>query len=134
MRIPKLARLMAEDYKDQSKWITKLIGPLNSYFEFINQALTKGLTLTDNMSAAVKTVEVDGTYPVKMAWELSSKPVAVLVGGLVRSDGAAVTLTNAVQVQWQYNQAGQLQIDAVTGGLTINVTNKYKINLVCFTG
>lgn len=131
MKIPKLARLLAEDFADQTGWIEKLIGPLNSYSEFVSSALAKGLTLTDNMAADIKTVEVSGTWPVKVA--IGFRPLTVLVGNCYRTDGASFTASAAIGIQWQYNQSGQLQIDGVFG-ITPSVSDKYKLVLECKAG
>lgn len=126
-----IQRLLTEDFADQ-KWAEKLTIPLNSFMESVQRALSNGLTITDNMAGAIKVVEVNGTWPVKLAWDMG-RPVSVLVGNVVRSDGVSFTLTDAVQVQWQYNQNGQLQIDGVTG-ITPSASNKYKLTLQVATG
>jgi hypothetical protein len=126
-----IQRLTTEDFAGQ-KWAEKLVIPLNTFMESVQSALTNGLTITDNMSGAIKTFEVDGTWPVRLAWQLG-RPATVIVGNVVRSDGVAFTLAGAVQVQWQYNQNGQLQIDGITG-VTPSTSNKYKITIQAITG
>lgn len=113
-RIPPLTRLQTEDFASQSEWIEKLIGPLNRFMELTTNALNKQLTLEDNMAAAIKTVEVNGVFPVRVAWTLAGKPVSVLVGNVYRSDGAPHTQTEPVSVQWSYN-SGVLSIDNAFG-------------------
>ena len=132
-RIPPLQRFSQEDFPDQNTWIDRLLQPLNAFFERITAVLNKGITVTDNMAGAMVTVELNGTWPVRVAWSLEQRPVSVLVGNVYRSDGASFTLTDAVQVQWQFNQAGQLQIDGVTG-ITPTSGTKYKVLLECKTG
>lgn len=124
--------MTAEDYPNQ-QWIQPLLTTLNAFMEQVVAALNKGLTVTDNLSGAVFTVELDGNFPLKLAWSLPQKPVSVLVGNCYRSDGASFTLSSAVQVQWQYNQAGQLEIDGVVG-VTPSSSTKYKLVLQCITG
>ena len=113
-RIPPLTRLQAEDFSSQSEWIEKLLGPLNRFMELTTNALNKQLTLEDNMAATIKTVELDGTFPVRVAWTLPGKPVSVLVGNIYRADGAPHTMTAPVGVQWSYN-SGVLSIDNAFG-------------------
>lgn len=132
-RIPPLARLQLEDFPKQTEWIGRLLEPLNSFFERVTSALNKSLTITDNFLGAIKTVELNGTWPVKVAWELPQRPVTVLVGQIVRSDNTAFTLTDAVQVQWTFNQNGQLQINGVTG-VTPSSGTKYTVTLECKAG
>ena len=71
--------------------------------------------------------------PVKLSWSQKSKPLAVIVGDCYKSSGASFALISAVQVQWQYNQSAQLQIDTIVG-VTPSAETKYKIVLLCFTG
>jgi hypothetical protein len=130
--VPTIRRLLLEDFPDQAEWIAKLISPINTQMEQIVAALNKQLTIEQNMAGSIRTVELDGTFPVKIAWT-GSRPVSVLVGNVYRSDGTSFTLTDAVQVQWQFNQSGQLQIDTVTG-ITPSTSAKYKLVLECKAG
>jgi len=132
-KVPQYQRLTEQDFPDQTGWIGRLLSPINLYFEQVNSVLNKGITLGDNMAAVIKTVELDGNFPVKLAWGLSSRPVSVLVGNTYRSDGSAFTLTSAVQVQWSYNQAAQLQIDHVVG-ISPTSSAKFKVVLECKIG
>lgn len=113
-RIPPLTRFQAEDFTGQSEWIEKLIGPLNRFMELTSGALNKQLTLEDNMAATVKTVDIDGIFPVKVQWSLPFKPVSVVVGNVYRADGAPYTMPGAVSVAWSFN-SGYLSIDNVLG-------------------
>lgn len=133
-KLPPLQRLIADDFPDQTGWIGRLLRPVNVFFEQMTSALNRRLTINENFAGAIKEVELDGTYPVKVAWDFREKPISVLVGDIYRTDGASFSLSAAVQVQWTYNTQGQLQIDAVTGGLTIDADNKYKLMLECKTG
>lgn len=132
-RIPPLSRLTAEDFKEQNKWIDRLLSPINIFFERMTTALNRGLTIQDNFSGAIKTIEFNGTMPVRVAWDLPVRPMTVIVGNVYRTDGTSFTLTEAIQVQWSFNQAGQLQIDTIVG-ITPSATEKYKVVLECKTG
>jgi hypothetical protein len=126
-RIPRIQRLVMETFSAQP-WMEPLVNTLNQFMDEVVSSLDKDLTLTDNMAAEIRTVEVDGTYPLKLAYSLKRRPVSVLVGDVKRSDGVSITLTDAVFVQWSYNQAGQLQIDNVVG-ITATSSIKYKLTL-----
>jgi len=129
-----LRKLTTEDFNGQ-EWAQKLIVPFNMLIDAIQAALNRALTLGENMSAKLVEVEIDGTYPVKLAWDLPAKPVSVLVGDVYRSDGTDMTLTEAVFVQWSYNQNGQLQIDNAVGFPDpASPSVKYKLNLEVKTG
>ncbi len=132
-KIPPIRRISTEDFKEQAGWIEKLVAPINEYFERSTGAMNRSLTVNDNLSGEIRTVEVDGTYPLKLAWSLSARPAVVIVGNTVKSNGTSLTLTDAVQVQWSFNQAGQLQIDSVIG-VTPSSAVKYKLTLLILTG
>lgn len=132
-QVPSKRRLVVEDFKSQISWIEKLIQPINEYMDSTTAALNKALTIRDNFAGDIQTIELDGTWPVKVACRLPSRPVAVIVGNTVKSSGASLTLSNAVQVQWSFNQSGQLQIDGVVG-ITPTSAVKYKVTLVILTG
>lgn len=126
-RVPRISRLLMETFSGQP-WMEPLVNTLNQFMDEVVSSLNKDLTLTDNMAAEIRTVEVNGTYPLKLAYTLSRRPVSVLVGNVQRSDGTSITLTEAVFVQWSFNQAGQLQIDNVVG-ISPSASVKYKLTL-----
>lgn len=132
-KLPPLSRLTTEEFGDQASWIERLLSPINMFFERVVSALNKNLTIGDNFAGAIKTVELNGTWPLNVAWELPIRPMTVIVGQVYRSDNTSFTLTDAVQVQWTFNQAGQLQISGVTG-ITPSSTTKYKVVLECKCG
>lgn len=199
-KIPQVKRLLVDEFPDQP-WIEPLILSLNQFMDGVVANLNKGLTVQDNMSGIIREVELDGNFPLKIAWNLPQKPKSVLVGDWYRTDGSdrevaltttgnlstgsnrissvadttglwpgmrveadgvpantrivSITGTNvdisndatvtdtgvaltfklveAVQVLWEYNQQGQLQINSVTGILPTETT-KYKLILECKTG
>ena len=135
-KIPPIRRLSVEDFKEQAEWIERLITPINDYFERTTTALNRNLTIAENFAGDIRTVTIDGTYPLKLSWSLSARPTAVLVGGIARTTGASFTQTSALQVTWQFNQAGQLQIDSLLGTLNPapSASDKYRLTLVCLTG
>lgn len=129
MKQPQLQKLTTEEFAKQP-WIEPLIRTLNQFMDEVVSGLNKNLTLEDNLAATIKTVDLDGTYPVKLAWTLNRRPQTVLVGNIQRTDGTSITLTSAVFVQWSFNQAGQLQIDNVVGlPVAASPTVKYKLTL-----
>lgn len=132
-KIPPIRRISIEDFKDQADWIGKLLVPINLFFDLTSSNLNRSLTIADNFAGDLRVVELDGTYPLALSWTLLAKPVAVMVGQAVRSDGSASTLTTAVQVQWSFNQSRQLSIDGVVG-IVPSTTAKYQLSLVCLTG
>jgi hypothetical protein len=114
-RIPPLRRITSEDFKEQAEWIEPLISAINDYFEKSTSALNRSLTINDNFAGEIRTVDVDGQFPIRLAWTLSARPLAVLIGNVYRSDGVTFTPASAMQAVWSFNQAGQLQITALPG-------------------
>ncbi len=132
-KIPPIRRISLEDLKEQAGWIDKIVAPVNSYFEQTTSALNRALTINENFAGEVRDVTLDGTYPLKLSWGLNVKPRAVLVGQVERVDGTAYTLATAIQIQWSFNQTGQLQIDGIVG-ITPTGAAKYRVTLVVLTG
>lgn len=126
-QIPQKIKLLTEDFPDQP-WIEPLIRNLNQFMDEMVDAVDRKLTINDNFAGKLIEVELDGQFPKKLAWDLADKPKSVLVGNARRSDGTAFTLTDAIQVQWQYNAGGQLQIDRVVG-ISPSAATKYKLML-----
>jgi hypothetical protein len=113
--LPKLRRILLEDFPDQAEWISKLIEPMNQFLDSTSAALNRGLTVKENLAGDIKEIEVDGIFPIRVSWGLLARPISVLVGGVSRSDGIAYNQPRAVQVAWSFNQNRQLQIDSVVG-------------------
>lgn len=131
-KLAPVQRLTAEDFKEQAGWIERLIVPINVYFERTTSALNRALTINENFAGELRTVTIDGVFPLKLSWTVTARPTAVLVGQVERTDGTSFTLLTAVQLLWSYNQAGQLQIDGVVG-ITPTTTTKYNLRLVVLT-
>lgn len=199
-KVPQVKRLLVDEFPDQP-WIEPLIQSLNQFMDGVVSNLNNGLTVEDNMAGIVREVELDGNMPLKIAWNLNSKPKSVLVGDWYKTDGSTKDLVlattadtssgsnqlqnvasttglragqlisgtgipddtriiritgtdvymskdatatdtsvalkfkvgEAIQVDWEYNQAGQLQINNVTG-IVPSATSKYKLILECKTG
>lgn len=148
-KLPQIRRLLIEDFASEKKWISPLLLVLNSFMEGVVNALTRSLTIIDNMSGDVKTVTLSNVPtpsttggangPTSVTWSKSSLPTCVLVANVQQLTGsplaaATFTLAAAVQVQFQMSQDNKsLQIIGVTG-ITPTQTTQYRLTLVCFTG
>jgi hypothetical protein len=132
-QIPSFRRILRERFPTDLEWMDALLSPLNKFMEDVTLALQKRLTIADNLDGEVKTIEVNGTYPVKLAWGRTQKPTIGYLGGLELSDGTTVTLSNAITPLWEYNQAGEVQINDVVG-LDDSSTKKYKVKMVFLVG
>lgn len=134
-RLQTLRKLRSEDFKDQNPWIQNLIIPLNSFMEATQAAQNHALTINENMLGQIVTITLDGTYPVKLPWGYKTRPVAVQKGNLTRSDGSSFTIMTAVDFQWSFNAAGQIQIDTVVGlPVAASPAIKYLLTIICFGG
>jgi hypothetical protein len=133
-RLPSFRRIaadfIAKDYPDLAD---TLISPLNNFMETVTRALNKGITIGDNVDGVIATFSTDGTYPVKIRWDRSQKPVAVWIGQIARVDGAAVGLASAVSIDWSFNQAGQIEIADVVG-LSASGTDQYFVTIIGVVG
>lgn len=107
--LPPIRRILKEGFEEQSSWISGLLDPINRFFDSVVSAMDRNLTIKENFSGDMRTVTVDGTFPVKLSWDLKAKPVSVLVGQVSPS------VPRTVQAQWSFNQSNQLQLDSVSG-------------------
>jgi hypothetical protein len=133
-RLPSFRRIVGDlIQKDYPELGDILIVPLNNFMESITRALNNRITFAENFDGQVSSFQDDGQYPVKLAWTRPSKPRAVWIGSVLRTDGATVDLANAVSLNWYYNQDGQIEIVEVLG-LGASSANKYEIVIVGVTG
>lgn len=77
--IPDFRLLRPEDFPEL-EWMPQFVQPLNRFMEEVTRALTKKLRINDNFEGLVRTVLVDGTYPVKFAWDFPNRPIAAWIG------------------------------------------------------
>jgi hypothetical protein len=131
--LPKIRRLVVEDFPDQKDWIGKLLLPLNEFMESVNQALDKNLALEENVSAQIKELSfqtrstVSATFPLYFKLTLTRKPIGVLVVRAIEDDAAPATLTTAVWAYWELTQDGQIKISNLSG---LSASQKYKVTFV----
>jgi len=133
MKINSIKKIITEDFQEQKSWIGKLVSPLNQFMDSVSSALNNRLTINDNMSGLTKSILVDGTYPLKIAWPMSQKPTIVLVGNCKKVNGVHTPVTSAVYVDWSVSSDGSLSIDNVTG-ITASASDVYQITIVALTG
>ena len=125
-------KLKSEEYQDAGEWFPRLARFINVFLEQIYVLLSNRLTIKDNFDGQITEVVLDGTFPVKFAWNATSRPVAIIPGKLARVDGLDVSLAAAYSIDWSYAD-GSVSI-AATPGLTSSSANKYYLTLVGFGG
>ncbi len=148
--LPPIRRLLVDDFPTQKNWIGPLLLTFNSFTEAVVNSLSAGLSLIDNTTSDVKTVQLaniptptttgGATGPTVLKWTKAAPPVAVLVGNVVNLTGsptvanAGYVLTNAVQVQWSMDSTGKyLKIVGVVG-ITPTQASQFLLTLVCIQG
>jgi len=148
--LPPIRRLLVDDFPTQRSWISPLLLTFNSFTEAVVNNLTKGLTLADNTSSDVKTVQIanvptptttgGANGPAIVKWTKALPPVAVIVGNVVNLTGtppvanAGFVLATAVQVQWSMDTTGKyLQITGVVG-ITPTQASQFALTLICIQG
>lgn len=87
MKLPSIKKILTETFPDL-KWMPQLLSPLNQFMEQIVQGLNRGLTISENFDAVVKTIELDGTWPAKFKWERTNRPTVAFVGYVREKTGA----------------------------------------------
>ena len=116
MKIPSFKRIIKDKFpEEQLEWLDLLLSPLNSFMDEIAKGLNKKITVTENMDGEIKQITVDGTYPLKVKWDLPTRPQIGIVGQVTNPNGTPVTLTAAPYVNWTFNQSGQIEIKQVLG-------------------
>lgn len=127
-----------EDYPSQKSWIGPFLIVLNQFMTTVVSALTRNLTIVDNTTSDIKTVQLSSvpslSAPASVSWTKSIIPVAVMVGNIRSPNGASVSLSGAVQVQWQMSSDNKsLQLVNIVG-LVPTSSNQYIITLMCIAG
>lgn len=136
--LPPIRSLRLEDYQSQKAWIGPFLTVMNTFMTTVVSALTRNLTLIDNTTSDIKYIQLSSvptsTAPASVSWSKMIIPVAVIIGNVKLSTGAATTLSTAVQVQWQMSQDNKsLQITNVVG-ITPTATTQYVLTLICIAG
>ena len=114
MHISPAKRLVVEDYKAESReLVTRLAQTLNTFLDQVSAALSKQLTLTDNLKSqrfvAVLPIAASTT---SFSYTLNEHPTEVRIGQVSRADGSAITA--AFSLTWTYDGS---KIIAVFQGL-----------------
>jgi hypothetical protein len=127
MKLPSFTRIILEDLsKEARKLIGPLVGPLNNFMLTIKNGLDKGITINDNLSGALKVVDV-ANNKVNFTYPSSRLPKAVILGGWTNTSDTSWTPSSGVSISWYYSQQS---IYVTFYGL--NATDKYNVSLVIF--
>lgn len=133
-KLPTTKRILIEKFPDkEQKWLGELLEPLNKFMEDMERALNNQLTIRENMDGEIKTVVLDGTFPVKFKPLRRNKPLAVLIGQCREVSENHVVLNSAISLDWEVSADGMIQVNDVVG-LTVSPANKYNLTLVLLSG
>lgn len=148
-KLPPVRRLVIQDFVSQSEWIGTLLQNLNNFMDGVYNALNQALTLADNTTGGVVSVTLtslpSADAPVKLQWNKSVAPTAVLIGRVQQRTVAlanSVTqsgtlLTEAPGLEWQYvtNSTGTyIYLTNVVGIPTPTTAITIELQLVVLTG
>ncbi len=131
-RLSAIKRILTESFPDV-KWISVLLAPLNQFIEEVNRALNNELTFSENFDGVVKTVTVDGTFPLKFMWTRSKRPTVAWIGYCREVSSNHVALASGIALDWEYSGDGFFKINAVPG-LSASATAKYYLTIVALAG
>ena len=131
-KLPQYTRITPENFPKEP-WVDRLLTPLNSVLESVTSAFNKNLTFNENVAGSTLTVLIDGTFPVKMLWTNKQRPTAAWIGQVREVSGVHTTLTVAPYLDWEINQAGQFQVNNITG-LSASAANKFYVTVIAVIG
>lgn len=131
-RIPTLTKILQENFPD-SPDIQRLSGILNQFMLETIKAFDKQLTIVDNLDGEIKTITVDGNFPLYLSWTRAKKPVVCFLGAMRRVDGTTFSLTDAVSVDWEFDNSGRINLKGLPG-LTSSSSAQYEVKLVFLVG
>lgn len=106
--------LRKEDYREAPfPWLAKLFLQLNTFFEGVTAALTKGLVRGIHLRSVVKELQftntaADGFALSGVRHDLGQRPTDVWVGHLRRTDGAPID--EVWSFTWELDAAGDLSV------------------------
>ena len=130
--LPSIRRILTESFPGVS-WISTLLSPINAFFEGVYTALNNELTIGQNMNGVVKSITLDGTFPVKFMWTRSAAPTIAWLGYCRQVAGTTYSYTDAVSPIWEYDGEGNFVLNGVPG-LDFTLGRKFLIRIIAITG
>ncbi len=111
--------MLREDLKDAPQWVDGIINPVNSFMEYIYQALNKNISYADNIACSIRefTYVTPSTYPTMDDVEfISGIKVKATDVRLMQVYEKATYLppTSAVSIPW-IESNGSIIIKAIPG-------------------
>ena|SRR5688572_14770620 len=130
MKLTNVKRLLVEDFPSQAAWIGQLLTPLNQFVENVTAALTKGLTIGDNLDQQITEFTFLGSETVEFKCNTRNRPKGVVISRFETVSGTPPTA--AVQPVWSYDSTtSTIRIDSWHGGLSASA--KYRATFFIHT-
>ena len=128
-KLPRFTRFLTEDFpEEQREGIGKMLVNLNTFMQSVTSALTRNITVDQNIAGQIKTLSVTGGSTLKFKYDVAVRP-RILVIGRVAKIGAAATTGPVTIDTWSDDGAGN--ISATFTGLTS--AHKFNITLLLFS-
>lgn len=115
MKLPDKSRLLEEDFKEQSKWIGKLLYVLNQFMDSVYIAFNKNLSFGDNFNTEYRDLELrseDLPYTFQHTMKGPCRGLEVVRAGQKEPDGNP--LAGGVNFEWE-EDGNQVKIIAING-------------------
>lgn len=125
MRLNSAKKLIPEDFPEKDyDLVRRLADALNPFIFSVFTAISKQITLYENLKAQTFTISLDAGENTKdIKYDLNERPTAVFIGNALKSDSTQVS--EAITVSWVLNQ-GSLNVKFIG----LNASTKYKITLI----
>lgn len=124
MRLNNAKKIIPEDFPDDINLVRKLADVLNPFIFGVFTAISKQLTLAENLKAQVLTLDLlAGESTKELRWELNERPTSLVIGNILKSDNTQIS--QVVNLSWLLEgNTLKLKFNGLDG------STKYKITLV----
>lgn len=124
MRLNNAKKIIPEDFPDDIDLVRKLADVLNPFIFGVFTAISKQLTLAENIKSQVFTVELlAGESTKDLRWEVNERPTSLIIGNALKSDNSQIS--QVIGLSW-YLEGSTLKVKF--NGL--DGSTKYKITLI----
>lgn len=125
-------RFQTEDFKDQEKWISKLLSPLNKIFSDLVTIFSNNITIQDNMYQEIKEVlfiNSTSNFPLRYRLKFNSIPKGLVPIYVYNKTNSEYANENPF-ITWDFSN-GELVINEITG---LTSSTQYIIRLLIIYG
>lgn len=123
--VPPVFRINREDIPNAPAWVDNLLSPLNLFMQSVWTSISGNLTMVQNVTSVVKTLQftttagyVDGTVstwtPITFTSPLSTQLKSLVISQIAISATQPAVIAKTVTMQW-HDTNGIVTIDYLTG-------------------